>query len=150
LVREKDEVMCTFCGISYGIPKSAKVLHEHRCERCGLPEMQYIYGGYNITCCVDLQCQNPEKIVKELFENEKYPCPKCGSPLVFLRRIGLAVGCSNYYDEKNPCKTAFALPNYALLHDDRCQCGLPLFKSKNTIRCLNPSCEYSGRDIGEY
>ena len=135
------------CGISYGIPKRAKVLPEHICERCGLPEMQYIYGGYDITCCVDLQCQNPEKIVKELFEKEKYPCPKCGSPLVFLRRIGLAVGCSHYYNEDKPCKTAFVLPNYIKIHDERCQCGLPLLKSRNKIRCLNQSCEYSGRDV---
>ncbi|MHA2060916.1 MAG: DEAD/DEAH box helicase [Candidatus Sifarchaeia archaeon] len=148
LVKEKDdEVICTLCGISYGIPKRAKVLPEHSCERCGLPEMQYIYGGYDITCCIDLQCQNPEKIVKERFEKEKYPCPKCGSPLVFLRRIGLAVGCSDYYDEEKPCKTAFVLPNYIKLPDERCQCGLPLLKSKNKIRCLNQSCEYSGRDV---
>jgi len=149
LVKEKDEVICALCGISYGIPKSAKVLPEYRCERCGLPKMRYIYGGYDIICCVDRQCQNPDKIVKEQFEKEKYSCPKCGGPLIFLRRIGLTVGCSKYYDEKNPCKTAFVLPTYAVLHDDRCQCGLPLFKSKNKIRCLNPSCEYSGRDIGE-
>ncbi|MFX1520512.1 MAG: DEAD/DEAH box helicase, partial [Promethearchaeota archaeon] len=80
LVKKKDEVVCTFCGISYRIPKTAKMLPEQRCERCGLPEMRYIYGGYDITCCVDRQCQNPDKIVKEQFEKEKYPCPKCGSP----------------------------------------------------------------------
>ncbi|WP_287582646.1 DEAD/DEAH box helicase [Candidatus Borrarchaeum sp.] len=147
LVKKKDEVLCTFCGISYRISKSAKVLPESSCKRCGLPKMRYIYGGYDIICCVDRQCQNPDKIVKEQFEKEKYSCPKCGNPLIFLRRIGLTVGCNKYYDEKNPCKTAFVLPTYAVLHDDRCQCGLPLFKSKNKIRCLNPSCEYSGRDI---
>ena len=146
LVKKKDEVLCTFCGISYGISKSAKVLPESNCKRCGLPEMRYIYGGYDITCCIDRQCQNPDLIVKEQFEKEKYPCPNCGSPLVFLRRIGLTVGCSNYYSEEKPCKTAFILPNYAVIHNDRCQCGLPLFKSKK-IRCLNPNCEYSGRDV---
>jgi replicative superfamily II helicase len=145
LVKKKDEVICTLCGISYRVPKTAKLLTE-RCERCGLPKMRHIYGGYDITCCIDRQCQNPDMIVKEKFEKEKYSCPKCGEPLIFLRRIGLAVGCSNYYNDENPCKTAFVLPNYAVLHDEKCQCGLPLFKSKSNIRCLNPSCVYSGKD----
>jgi len=146
LVKEKDEIVCTICGISYKVYKSAKVLPDHRCERCGLPEMRVIYGGYDITCCVDRSCVNPDSIIKENFEKEKYPCPKCGNHLIFLRRIGFVVGCSSYYDEENPCKIAFVLPTFAIMHE-QCQCRLPLFNYKNKIRCLNPSCEHSGKDL---
>jgi len=133
LIRDKNNIVCVFCRMTYEIPRTARLL-SIRCERCGLPQINWTYL-YNIVTCINPRCEDPFEIIKEKFDGCGFLCPDCAKPLVLSEIRN--VSCS-------ACKTSFKLPMYVRVRGDRCFCGLPILEHKDTIRCLNPSCNYNG------
>jgi replicative superfamily II helicase len=120
------------CGVEYKLSNGAELTDE-MCS-CGLPKFKLKL--YDIGVCIDRKCENMDAIIAEKFTSSGYACPNCGSPLTVVRRRGIIVGCSRYYDG---CKTAFLLPINAKI-ESTCSCGLPKLRLKTKVRCLNAKC----------
>ena len=136
LVRATDEVTCTACGGTYGLPTDATVTGG-RCD-CRLPTMR-VERGEAIECCIDRDCESLDERVRTAFDRE-WTCKHCGGDLCILRRGGLIAGCENYPD----CDTGYAVPSGLLLGD--CACGLPTFETSGGRRCLDSGCTAGGDD----
>src|SRR5674476_1572658 len=98
--------------------------------------------AYEISACLvgsemcirdSRQCERIEDVIARHFATSDFVCPRCHSPLTIVRRKGIIVGCTKYYDG---CKTAFLLPMNANIIG-RCKCGLPKLQLKTKIRCLD-------------
>ncbi len=120
------------CGVEYKLSDGAELTDE-TCS-CGLPKFKLKL--YDIGVCIDRKCENMDVIIAQKFASSGYACPNCGSPLTVVRRRGIIVGCSRYYDG---CKTAFLLPINAKI-ENPCTCGLPKLRLKTKVRCLNTKC----------
>jgi DNA topoisomerase-1 len=86
--------------------------------------------------CIDRQCERIEDVIARHFAASNFVCPRCHSHLTIVRRKGIIVGCTDYYDG---CKTAFLLPMNATIVG-RCKCGLPKLQLKTKMRCLDTKC----------
>jgi replicative superfamily II helicase len=131
-LRHHGTVITCDCGIEYKLSDGAKLIDE-TCS-CGLPKFKLKL--YDIGVCIDRKCENMDAIIAQKFASSGYVCPNCGSPLTVVRRRGIIVGCSRYYDG---CKTAFLLPINAKI-ESACTCGLPKLRLKTKVRCLNTKC----------
>ena len=131
LKREEDIVQCD-CGARYKLPRKAD-LAPSTC-RCGLPKLKFELLGVDV--CIDRHCENIDQVVARYFAASDFLCPRCHAPLTIVRRKGIVVGCSEYFEG---CKTAFMLPTNATIVG-RCKCGLPELKLKTKTRCLDTKC----------
>lgn len=131
LYRHGASIKCD-CGVEYKLSDGAELIDE-KCS-CGLPKFKLKL--YDIGVCIDRKCENMDEIISREFASSGYKCPNCGSSLTVVRRRGIIVGCSRYYDG---CKTAFLLPINAKI-ESMCTCGLPKLRLKTKVRCLNTKC----------
>jgi len=131
LKRAGNIITCE-CGALYKLP-SGTDLADSTCS-CGLPKLKLQLLGEDV--CIDRQCERIEDVIARHFANSNFVCPHCHSPLTIVRRKGIIVGCSEYYDR---CKTAFLLPMNATIVG-RCKCGLPKLQLKTKMRCLDTKC----------
>ena len=131
LYRQGASIKCD-CGVEYKLSDGAELIDE-KCS-CGLPKFKLKL--YDLGVCIDRKCENMDEIISREFASSGYRCPNCGSSLTVIRRRGIIVGCSRYYDG---CKTAFLLPINAKI-EGMCTCGLPKLRLKTKVRCLNTKC----------
>jgi DNA topoisomerase-1 len=131
LYRHGASIKCD-CGVEYKLSDGAELIDE-KCS-CGLPKFKLKL--YDMGVCIDRKCENMDEIISREFASSGYKCPNCGSSLTVVRRRGIIVGCSRYYDG---CKTAFLLPINAKI-ESMCTCGLPKLRLKTKVRCLNTKC----------
>jgi hypothetical protein len=131
LSSEENVITCD-CGVAYKLPVAAEVA-ESACS-CGLPKFKLTLFGVDV--CIDRKCESVEDVIAEHFAAGDFVCPRCNGPLTVVRRKGIIVGCSQYYDG---CKTAFLLPTNATIVG-RCKCGLPKLQLKTKTRCLDTRC----------
>jgi len=131
LYRHGMSIKCD-CGVEYKLSDGAELIDE-KCS-CGLPKFRLKL--YDMGVCIDRKCENMDEIISREFASSGYKCPNCGSSLTVVRRRGIIVGCSRYYDG---CKTAFLLPINAKI-ESTCACGLPKLRLKTKVRCLNTKC----------
>ena len=132
LVRSRGTVSCPDCTETYSLPSQATVLAES-CGDCGLPLFR-VERGETFEVCLDPGCESLDERVRERFDRE-WSCPDCDGALRVLRRGGLLLGCENYPD----CETGFSFPAGRVV--DGCDCGLPVFETASTQRCLERECE---------
>jgi ssDNA-binding Zn-finger/Zn-ribbon topoisomerase 1 len=132
LLKRVENVITCECGAFYKLPSGAD-LADSTCN-CGLPKLKLQLLGEDV--CIDRQCERIEDVIARHFATSDFGCPRCHSPLTIVRRKGIIVGCSEYY---NGCKTAFLLPMNATIVG-RCKCGLPKLKLKTKTRCLDTKC----------
>jgi replicative superfamily II helicase len=131
LKRAGNIITCE-CGALYKLPNGTE-LADSTCH-CGLPKLTLQLLGEDV--CIDRQCERIEDVIARHFATSDFVCPRCHSPLTIVRRKGIIVGCTKYYDG---CKTAFLLPMNAKIIG-RCKCGLPKLQLKTKIRCLDTKC----------
>jgi replicative superfamily II helicase len=131
LKRAGNVITCE-CGASYKLP-SGTDLADNTCN-CGLPKLKLQLLGEDV--CIDRQCERIEDVIARHFATSNFVCPRCHSYLTVVRRKGIIVGCTEYY---NGCKTAFLLPMNATIVG-RCKCGLPKLQLKTKMRCLDTKC----------
>ena len=131
-LRRVENVITCDCGVVYKLPSGVE-LTQDQCN-CGLPKFKLKLFGADV--CVDRQCENMDEVIAEQFAASNFSCPKCGGPLIVVRRKGLIAGCERYYEG---CKTAFLLPPSATIIG-RCACGLPRLQLKTKTRCLDTKC----------
>lgn len=131
LNRDADIIKCD-CGARYKLPRKAD-LAPSTCS-CGLPKLKFELLGVDV--CIDRHCENIDQVIARYFAASDYVCPRCHAPLTIVRRKGIIVGCSEYFEG---CKTAFLLPTNATIVG-RCRCGLPELKLKTKTRCLDTKC----------
>ena len=133
LVRAKGAVRDLASGREYPLVSGATVT-DTTCDDCGLPTMR-VERGAAFEVCVDRACQPLDDAVRERFDRE-WTCPDCGSDLRIIRRQGrLLAGCDAYPD----CETAFTIPTGVIV--DECDCGLPVFETARSRRCLDGTCD---------
>ncbi len=132
LLKRAGNVITCECGAFYKLPSGAD-LADSTCN-CGLPKLKLQLLGEDV--CIDRQCERIEDVIARHFATSDFVCPRCHSPLTIVRRKGIIVGCTKYYDG---CKTAFLLPMNANIIG-RCKCGLPKLQLKTKIRCLDTKC----------
>jgi DNA topoisomerase-1 len=142
LVRTGGSVLGLDSGVEYPLVAGATVLDD-TCSECGLPLMRAERGAV-FEVCIDRTCESFDDAVRERFDGA-WPCPDCGSPLTILRRSGrLIAGCEDY----PACETAFSVPAGVVV--DTCDCGLPVFETARSRRCLDTTCEaYRARRDGD-
>jgi len=131
LKRAGNIITCE-CGTFYKLPNGTD-LAESTCN-CGLPKLKLQLLDEDV--CIDRQCERIEDVIARHFATSNFVCPRCHSPLTIVRRKGIIVGCTEYY---NGCKTAFLLPMNASIVG-RCKCGLPKLQLKTKMRCLDTKC----------
>jgi len=131
-LRRIENVITCDCGVVYKLPNGVE-LAQNPCS-CGLPKFKLKLFGVDV--CVDRQCENMDEVIGRQFAASDFTCPKCGGPLIVVRRKGLIAGCERYYEG---CKTAFLLPPNATIIG-RCACGLPRLQLKIKARCLDTKC----------
>lgn len=135
LVRDGGDVVCVGCDERYGLPTGATVL-EKPCQDCGLPTMR-VERGEVLEVCIDYACESLQDRVADALD-DRWSCPDCGEPLQVRRYDGRAfLGCDGYPD----CETAYSIPTGVVA--DECGCGLPVFETATTRRCLDGDCEHS-------
>ncbi|MGZ4864470.1 MAG: DEAD/DEAH box helicase [Halobacteriota archaeon] len=132
LLKRAGNVITCECGAFYKLPSGAD-LADSSCS-CGLPKLKLQLLGEDV--CIDRQCERIEDVIARHFATSNFVCPRCHSSLIVVRRKGIIVGCTEYY---NGCKTAFLLPMNAKVIGS-CKCGLPTLQLKTKIRCLDTKC----------
>lgn len=130
LVRSGTTVACLDCAERFGLPSGASMT-DSTCD-CGLPTF-LVDRGERFELCLDYACGSLLDAVSDRFDRE-WDCPNCGGALRVLRRGGLIAGCERYPD----CDTGFAIPDGTI--GGSCDCGLPLFETANSTRCLDSAC----------
>ena len=138
LVTAGRAVTCIRCGTDHGLPDGATV-REQRCS-CGLPRIR-VERGAPLDVCLDRTCEPLLAAVRERFDRE-WTCPRCGSDLRVLRRGGLIAGCESYPD----CEVSYSIPTGTVVGD--CECGLPVFETARSRRCLDSTCSEGEGDEG--
>ena len=128
LVRDGGRVVCVNCRASYAIPRDAAVLDDD-CPDCALPQIR-VARGAEIAACLDRDCQPIADAVSERFDGE-WPC-RCGTPLEIQSERGLHAVCPD-------CGAGHRLPVGTVA--DTCDCGLPMFETRDGQRCLDTDCD---------
>jgi DNA topoisomerase-1 len=149
LVRSNGAVRCLGCDARHSIPRDATVLSgvddgdasddggdegsdESICD-CGNLRMR-VERGQVFEVCIDRDCESLDAAVQDAFDRE-WDCPNCDGELRVLRRGGLLAGCEHYPD----CDTGWGIPAGVVVEE--CACGLPVFETGGSRRCLDPGCE---------